>query len=75
MIRSHIGSIQECGMVLKLERFSHLSGRSFGLGSPIELEILSETFKAIITTLCIASNHSIPTTNIVHTLKTPTQLL
>ena len=38
MILSHIGSTQECGVVLKLERFSHLSGRSFRLGSPIGLE-------------------------------------
>ena len=28
-------------MVLKLERFSHLLGRFFGLGSPIGLEYLS----------------------------------
>ena len=28
-------------MVLKLERFSHLLGRSFGLGSPIGLRYLS----------------------------------
>ena len=41
VIRSHIGSTKECGMVLKLERFSNLSGRSFGLGSPIGLEALS----------------------------------
>ena len=41
MIRSHIGSTQECGTVLKLERFSHLSCRSFGLGSSIELEALA----------------------------------
>ena len=41
MIQSHIGSTQECGVVLKLERFSHLSGRFFGLGSPIRLEALS----------------------------------
>ena len=44
MIQSHIGSTQECGVVLKLERFSHLSGRSFGLGSPIKLEVLSTTY-------------------------------
>ena len=42
MIRSHISSTQECGMVLKFERFSHLLGRSFGVGSPIGLEVLSE---------------------------------
>ena len=41
MIRSHIGSTKECGVVLKLERFSHLSGQSFGLGSLIGLEALS----------------------------------
>ena len=28
-------------MILKLERFSHLSGRFFGLGSSIGLEALS----------------------------------
>ena len=44
MIRSHIGSTQECGIVLKLERFSHLSGRSFGLGSPVVFEALSGRF-------------------------------
>ena len=32
IIRSHIGSIQDCGMVIKLEIFSHLFGQSFGLG-------------------------------------------
>ena len=41
MIQSHIGYTQECGVVLKLERFSHLSGRSFGLGSPIGFEAIS----------------------------------
>ena len=41
MIRSYIGSTQKCGVVLKLERFSHLSARSFGLGSSIRLEALS----------------------------------
>ena len=35
MIRFHIGSTQECGVVLKLERFSHLSGWSFRLGFSI----------------------------------------
>ena len=35
MIRSHIGSTQECGVVLKFERFSHLSDRSFRLGFSI----------------------------------------
>ena len=37
VIRSHIGSTQGCGVVLMLERFSHL----FGLGSSIELANLS----------------------------------
>ena len=32
MIRSHIGSIKGCEVVLKLVRFFNLSGRSFGLG-------------------------------------------
>ena len=41
MIRSHIGFTQERGVVLKLERFSHLSGQSFRLGSLIRLEALS----------------------------------
>ena len=41
MIRSHIGSIQECKMTLKLDRLSHLSNQSFGLGYSIELEALS----------------------------------
>ena len=41
MIRSYIGFTQECEVVLKLERFSDLSGRSFGLNSPIRLEALS----------------------------------
>ena len=31
MIRSHIGSTRDCEVVLKLERFSHLLGRFFGL--------------------------------------------
>ena len=44
MIRSHIGSTQECGMILKLERLSHILGRSFGFGSPIGLEALSLVF-------------------------------
>ena len=41
MIRSHIGSTQEYRVILKLEKFSHLLGRSFGLGSLIGLEALS----------------------------------
>ena len=41
MIQSHIGSTRDCGVGLKLERFSHLSDRSFGLGSPIRLGYLS----------------------------------
>ena len=32
MIRSHIGFIRGCEVVLKLERFFNLSDRSFGLG-------------------------------------------
>ena len=31
MIRSHISSIKNCGVILKFERFSYLSKRSFGL--------------------------------------------
>ena len=42
MIRSHIGSTQECGVVLKFESFFHLLGWSFGLGFPIKLEALLE---------------------------------
>ena len=41
MIRFHISSIRNYGVVLKLERFSHLSDRSFGLGFPIGLRYLS----------------------------------
>ena len=41
MIQSHIGSTQECGAILKLERFSNLSDLYFGLGSLIGLETLS----------------------------------
>ena len=41
MIQSHISSTQKCGVILKLERFSHLSGRSFGLSFPIGFEALS----------------------------------
>ena len=44
MIRSHIDSTQECGVVLKLKRLFRLSSRSFGLGSPIGLEALSHPF-------------------------------
>ena len=33
MIRSHIGSTRNCGVVFKFEKFSHLSDRSFGLSS------------------------------------------
>ena len=41
IIRSHIGSTQDCGVVFKFERFFHLLGRSFGLDSLIGLEALS----------------------------------
>ena len=41
MIWSHIGSIRNCGVVLKLDRFFHLSDWSFGLNSLIELGYLS----------------------------------
>ena len=47
VIRSHIGSTRDCGGILKLERFSNLSGRSFrcfGLGSPIGLRYISLVF-------------------------------
>ena len=40
MIRSHIGSLQSCRVLLKLERFSHIQGRSFGLDSSIRLGYL-----------------------------------
>ena len=43
MIGSHIGSIRNCGMLLKLERFSNLSGQSFGFDSPIRLGYLLES--------------------------------
>ena len=48
MIRSHIGSTRDCEVVLKLERFSHLSGRSFGLGLG--------TYHWCFYCLCIAGN-------------------
>ena len=32
VIRSYIGSTQKCGVILKVEKSSHLSSRSFGLG-------------------------------------------
>ena len=41
VIQSHIDSTQDCRVVLKLDRFSHLSSRSFRLGSQIGLEDLS----------------------------------
>ena len=41
MIQSYIGFTQEYEVILKLERFFHILGRSFGLGSPIRLEALS----------------------------------
>ena len=40
MILSHINSTQGCGVVFKLDRFTNLSGQSFGLGSLIRLEAL-----------------------------------
>ena len=40
MIRSHIGSTSDYGAILKLDRFSHISNQSFGLGSPIGLWLL-----------------------------------
>ena len=45
MIRSHIGSTQKYGVILMLKKFSRLSNRSFGLGSPIGLESLSHPLK------------------------------
>ena len=44
MIRSHIDSTQVCGVVLKLERFFHLSGQSFELGYSIGLKALLLVF-------------------------------
>ena len=41
MIRSHIDSIKNCEVILKLKRLSNILGQSFGLGSPIEFEYLS----------------------------------
>ena len=41
MIRSHIDSIRNCGVVLKLEIFSHQSGQSFWFHYPIWLGYLS----------------------------------
>ena len=39
MIRSHIDFTRNREMLLKFERFSHLSDQSFGLGSPIGFEV------------------------------------
>ena len=41
LIRSHIGFTQEYEVILKLERFSHLSDRFFKLSSLIRLKALS----------------------------------
>ena len=41
MIRSYINSTQNCGVVLKLEMFSHLLDRSFGLSSFVGFGYLS----------------------------------
>ena len=46
MIRYHIDSIQECGVVLKLGMFSQLSDRSFELGSLIGLDVLSRSLSS-----------------------------
>ena len=54
MIRSHIGFTQECGVVLKLERFFHLLSRSFGLSSQIGLEALSDHYPGKIKRLMVA---------------------
>ena len=45
MIRSYTSSTQECGVVLKLKRFSHLSSRSFGLDFPIALSLSDQSFR------------------------------
>ena len=44
IIRSHINFTRDCGMVLRFERFSHLSGQSFWLGFSIGLGYLSLMF-------------------------------
>ena len=41
LIRSYISSTRNCGVVVKLERFSHLAGQSFRFGSSISLGYLS----------------------------------
>ena len=48
MIRFHIGSTRDYEVVLKLERFSHLSGRFFGLRL--------STYHWCFHCLCIAGN-------------------
>ena len=40
MMQSDIGSIQECGVALTFEEFSHLSSWYFGLSSLTGLEAL-----------------------------------
>ena len=47
-MQSHISSTRNYGVVVKLERFSHLSGRSFGLSSPIGLGYLSMIFRIFV---------------------------
>ena len=44
MILSHIGSTQECGVVLKLDEFSHIIRSSFGLGYSLCLGTYVPTF-------------------------------
>ena len=50
MIRSHIDSIQGCGLTLKFERLFYLSNRSFGLGSHNRLRYLSFVFSVRVDT-------------------------
>ena len=44
MIRYHIGSTQKYRVILKFEKFSHLSDRFFGLSFSIGFEALSLMF-------------------------------
>ena len=78
MIQYHINSIRNYGVLLKLERFSHLSGLSFGFGTPIGLEYLSQnmtyrTSVGIVLEDCKELMKTIPTSSIVHVKRSVNQ--
>ena len=54
MIQSYIDSIRNRGMILKFERFSHLSDQSFGFGSSIRFVV--PIIGAFIESQCVAGN-------------------